>query len=509
MQGLSLNQLVRGPEAAGNWPAPRRLRCYIVLALLCLAAAIGAGLVRAVTRGVPMEYAVSDAQGYYVYLPALLIHHSLDIEPSLLDQVRLDQQGEKSPPPVELPHGFHRDQQGRAIDRYPCGLAITLAPGFLLAHAASIQASKLTGSALFVPNGYTLLYQLAALLSAMAAGLIGMILTDRFIEERFDLSGKSILTGVLLYWLGSNYLYYFVREPLMAHVISCAWASATVYLAHRVMADGELGQFHLGHWLGVSFCFAMALACRYTNLFLFPLIALALLYGVTRRPALSQLGAMICLLVGMAPMGAQLLLVRATVGAWHSGVNDLGYDSYESFMWTKPLFAQTLFSACHGLFTWSPILLGAIPGIVVLLYRRQQLPLMIALLLSAAALWYVNSAWSDWWFGFAFGGRAFIELAPLFILGLAASCDLLYKASRAWMRLAVATATVCFLVSYGLMGLYMAHIIPRSDYPGALATAAAERNHMREVPTVAVPRYWFLHPPIEGEARGPDVPDYP
>jgi hypothetical protein len=59
------------------------------------------------------------------------------------------------------------------------------------------------------------------------------------------------------------------------------------------------------------------------------------------------------------------------------------------------------------------------------------------------------------------------------------------------------------------MAFYITHIIPRSDYPWALATAAAERKHERAVPTVAVPRYWFLHPPIEGEARSTDVPDYP
>jgi hypothetical protein len=317
------------------------------------------------------------------------------------------------------------------------------------------------------------------------------------------------LAGVLLYWLGSNYFYYFVREPLMAHVISCAWVSATAYLAHRVLADSEVGRFRSLHWLGVGFCFAMALACRYTNLFLFPLIALAVLSGVARRPALNQLRAIILLLVGMVPLAAQLLLVRAMVGASHSGVNDLGYESYESFMWTKPLLGQTLFSACHGLFTWSPILLGAIPGIVILLRRRQQVPFVIALLLSGAALWYVNSAWSSWWFGWAFGARAFIELAPLFILGLAASCELLSEASKAWMQFAVAAAAVSFVVSFGLMALYIAHVIPRSDYPWAMATAAAERNHVRAVPTVAVPRYWFLHPPIEGEARGVVVPEYP
>jgi hypothetical protein len=477
--------------------------------LICLAAAIGSGLVRAVTRGVPMEFAVSDAAGYYVYLPAILIHHSLDIEPSLLDQARLDQQGLAFPGPVAVPAGFHRDQRGRVLDRYPSGLAITLAPGFLLAHAGSIAASKLTGAAIFAPNGYTLLYQLVALACAMAAGLVGMILIDRFVEERFNLGGGNILAGVLLYWLGSNYLYYFVREPLMAHVISCAWVCATVYFAHRVIADAESDRFHLGRWLGLSFCFAMALACRYTNLFLFPLFALALLRGLVRRPAASQLAAIAWLLLGLAPIFAQLLLVRAMVGAWHSDVNDLGYDTYESFMWTRPLLGQTLFSACHGLFTWSPILLGAIPGIVILIRRRIQLSFLIALLLSGIALWYVNSAWSSWWFGWAFGARAFIELAPLFVLGLATTCQSLAGASRNWMRLAAAGATLCFLFSYGLMVLYITHVIPRSDYPWAMATAAAERNHQRAVPTVAVPRYWFLHPPIEGEARSTDVPDYP
>jgi len=89
-----------------------------------------------------------------------------------------------------------------------------------------------------------------------------------------------------------------------------------------------------------------------------------------------------------------------------------------SFMqWASPHPFLVLFSDNHGLFTWAPILLPAVVGIVALLRRDRDLALPIAVVIIAS--WYTNAAVADWWAGEAFGARRFLSLFPLFVLGLA------------------------------------------------------------------------------------------
>ena len=84
-----------------------------------------------------------------------------------------------------------------------------------------------------------------------------------------------------------------------------------------------------------------------------------------------------------------------------------------------------LFSDKHGLISWTPILLIAIVGIV-LVARRAPLVCWAAALFLAAS-WYVNAAVADWWAGEAFGARRFVSCYPIFVLGMTA-----FFAQRRW-----------------------------------------------------------------------------
>ncbi len=105
-------------------------------------------------------------------------------------------------------------------------------------------------------------------------------------------------------------------------------------------------------------------------------------------------------------------------------------------------------------------------GLALQVYRHGVRDNLILgpVLLGAAVLWYFNSSWHQWWFGDAFGGRAFLELAPLFVFGLA-----FFFEALAGVRRGLQVAAACFvlgaaLYTYALMALYITHKIPRADY---------------------------------------------
>ena len=80
----------------------------------------------------------------------------------------------------------------------------------------------------------------------------------------------------------------------------------------------------------------------------------------------------------------------------HSSIG--GYNANESFHWLHPALFSTLFSDFHGLFFWSPVLLLSVIGFIWYFTRRGQRfdGLLVSLLISLAALWYLNSAWYAW-----------------------------------------------------------------------------------------------------------------
>ncbi len=127
----------------------------------------------------------------------------------------------------------------------------------------------------------------------------------------------------------------------------------------------------------------------------------------------------------------------------------------------RPALWQTLFSFNHGLLLWSPLLLLALAGLLGRLRERGPDGLLVCALLGMGVLWYCNSAWHMWWFGAAFGARAFVELSGLFALGLAFRIERVWSAPGRGRRLGQA-AFVLLAIGYNwaLMWLYFKRYIP-------------------------------------------------
>ena len=58
-----------------------------------------------------------------------------------------------------------------------------------------------------------------------------MALADRLLTEEFGIDPQVTAAAVVVYWLGSHYLYYYVREPFMAHVAELGVAYEETILA--------------------------------------------------------------------------------------------------------------------------------------------------------------------------------------------------------------------------------------------------------------------------------------
>ncbi|HEY7088354.1 MAG TPA: glycosyltransferase [Tepidisphaeraceae bacterium] len=431
-----------------------RVRIYVALSLVLFATAWALVLIRARVKHTTADFVVSDAIGYYAYLPSIVLDHDLQFDNQLRDRFAPDEE-------AEFRHALRHN-------RWPSGMALSIAPAFLFAHGTSLLLYLRTGWAAIKPDGYTVLYQFCCVAWAMAIGVLGMIIADRFLIERVAVRGRIAAAAILTTWLGTNYAWYFVREPLLAHMIGASWVIFSVYLIHRIELNSRDGRLVWWHLPLLAFTASMALICRMTNAFMMPMFVYLLVVLVRRGMLVRVLKWTPLIIPALAPLALQAMLFKLMMG--HSSpdsVQSLGYGSNERFYWTHPALLRTLFSSRHGLFFGTPAILLAAWGLLRYLLRRDGLkardPLIVCFIVSAVLLWYVNAAWYAWWFGPSVGNRGFVELAGLYAIGFALLYKWLITVRPRQRQLVLAALGLCFFVNYGIMAIKALDIVGEHD----------------------------------------------
>lgn len=439
--------------------ATRRYRLYAAVAVAMYLLAWMVALTQAVVKDRPVDFIQADARGFYVYLPAIIINGNLDFSIATTDS-----KGYLVGPGIL----DRSNERGYVQNQWPPGVAMTLLPAFLAAHAIVWTLYQLTGHAAFAPNGMTLVYQSLCLLWVMAIVTGGMILIDRLLQRRWQIPGRAIAAAVLAFWVGSHYAWYVFREPFMAHAAAAVWVIGVVYLFDSILRSIEEGRLVAWHWGAIVLCANLAIACRLTNAVLWPFFAY-LLWRTWRAGLIMQwIRLLPLMLLACAPLIIQAVIVHEVTGQIaHTSAHSLGYKKSERFYWTDPALIQSLISSRHGLFAWAPILLLSAWGLLRGMTREGlwRDPLVACFTLATLMLWYLNSAWYAWWFGWAFGNRGFLDMGGLFIIGFAL-CFRRWPAMGSGARgVMIAIVVLGAGLTYGLMVGKMTDRIIEEGYP--------------------------------------------
>jgi hypothetical protein len=107
-----------------------------------------------------------------------------------------------------------------------------------------------------------------------------------------------------------------------------------------------------------------------------------------------------------------------------------------------------MFSARHGLFTWTPLYLVAVLGWALWARRDAWTAALVATVFALAVA--VNGAMQDWWGSESFGQRRMLGLTPLFALGLGEALALLRR-----RPLLLPAAALVALIAWNLQFAYI------------------------------------------------------
>lgn len=390
------------------------------------------------------EFMVSDARGYYAYVPSMIIDHDLDLSNQLAR--RDTQEGSYT----------QKTPIGRVNDKYPIGVSVTLIPEFLVAHVVSTAIYGVAERKTFEPNGYTILYELLAVAFVIGLATATMLIADDLSVRYLDIEPNAVAIAIALYWLGTPYLYYVFRQPIMSHVIGAFWMALSVWTFERARTRWLRSESAARDVMIFALAAGMAVITRPTNVGLL-LFALYLFWIAVRLRAGSRRRELLLLGLGAVPLFAQLWVWKQMSGSYFY----YGYGA-EVFHWLQPKLLQTLFSSRHGLFFWTPLMLFAVLGLARHLATQTALVRLGALAL--LWIWLANSAWETWWFGGSFGARAFLDYSIFLIVGLALHVQDRHRAgARAFSR-SMVLASACVGYSWVLMALFMFKRIPIDDY---------------------------------------------
>ena len=319
-----------------------------------------------------------DGVGYYAYLHAVLVSHSLDFANEYSAAIA-------SHTPLYLPLVTARTSTGDLADFFPVGPAILSAPAYLVALALRTSGEPQYGSP------FVEVFSLASLFY----GLIALAICYR-LAASIVVSRRAVLIGVLGATFATPLVYYMLTDPSYSHTFSVFCVSAFLYMWWKGPPQTHRGWFGLGLLGGL-----MAMTRFQDGL----LVAIVLIdIRRLRWPALLLVPGV---LLGFAP---QLAVDQVQFGAWlpqrpAGQALDLLHNNY----------LGVLLSSHDGLFTWTPAALFAAAGFFFVKDRRMRLACALAFLLETV----ISGSAPDSG-GAAFGARRFLDLIPFAVVGMAA-----------------------------------------------------------------------------------------
>lgn len=287
---------------------------------------------------------------------------------------------------------FPQTKDGKFFNVYSIGPAILWLPffsaGFLFSNL--VHADTLLVPALFTGTG-AVFYGVA--------GLYFSYLSAKLLNLRWGLQATLTL------FFATNAFFYIALDPVNSHTSSFFISSLLVYCTVKLLKNSA------AFWvLYIGFLSGFLTMIRTQDIiFLLPLSLIVLTLAV---PVLKKVYFLLLLgssfLIAFTP---QLSVWQVMIGKIQSPYLEIG----KKFNWFEPKIFETLFSLNNGLFTYSPVLVLSLVGLVLYSYKQKIAWIGSVLFVLET---YVIASWEEWHGGTAFGARMFLSLTPFFILGL-------------------------------------------------------------------------------------------
>ncbi|MBD3639097.1 MAG: hypothetical protein HUJ25_17210 [Crocinitomicaceae bacterium] len=326
-----------------------------------------------------------DAQGYYSYLPALLIYQDLDY-------TFIETEASQYYPPGGM-KDFIFEVEGEKVNKTFPGVAVLYTPFFIMGHVSAWMFG-------FEPDGFSSIYQLWFDLGMWVYFFFGLVFL-RILLEKFNFSSKIALFSTILIGLGTNVFFYTVYDQSVTHIHSFFMINGMLLCLYLWQEQKKLP------WLIVALSLlALIGITRPTNILVFGLI----FFFFSKKSFFLDVFHVVFsknwwkIAVFVIPiLSIPFLLWKIQTGKWMV----YSYGD-EGFNFADPHFFQFLFSYTKGWITYTPIVAVIIVPALVILFKQKPKKALIALGFYLFSI-YVFSSWWCWYYGAGMSQRVMID----------------------------------------------------------------------------------------------------
>lgn len=339
----------------------------------------------------------SDGCGYYAYLPQVFVHKTKHFE--FHDEIQ------KRYPTSKFFQGLSPGKGKEMHDKYFVGTAVCMAPLFLVAD----QITRWTGG---VADGYSILYEVSVLLSAIAFWLLGAI-SLLVLLKRMGISNFPVLIVIAGITFATNLNFYIVYDIAFSHAFTFGLVAFFVLQCHYYVENSNVK-----HLIWIGFLIGLIVLIRPTNgivLLIFPFLFSSFQDFWSRLKfifAQQKIGLFIALSCFAGLLFLQCWNIHSQYGYW--GFNAYSAEGFDFLL--DPQIREVMVGFRKGFLVYTPYMILLIPSFIVL-YKSNRY-LFWGILLVTTLFIYIMASWWCWYYGGSLGMRPLIDVYAIFAIPL-------------------------------------------------------------------------------------------
>jgi hypothetical protein len=344
-----------------------------------------------------------DVFGYYLYLPLKFIYHDMGLRdesviPSILEQYHNSATFYQA---VKLPDGGY-------VMKYTMGLAILYSPFFFIGHIIAELSA-------YAADGFSAPYQYSIFFGSILYSMLAVIVLSRVLMRFFTERISAIILIIVVF--STNYIIHITMSGQNANSYNYLFLAYALILWYTIL-------WHETHKL--KHMVFLAIACGITILSRpseVVCLAIPVFWGVASKKTLVQ---KIQLLLKNYYQVLIFVGILALIGSfqfiyWKIHTGKFLYNSYggnpgEGFEFLTPYLSKVLFSFRKGWLIYTPVMVFAILGFLVMFRRNRTIFFSLGAYLILNL--YLVSSWSNWWYTQSFSQRAMIPSYPVMAVSL-------------------------------------------------------------------------------------------
>jgi hypothetical protein len=374
-----------------------------------LAAIVVIGVVLLRFIHLPVNSFSWDVFGYYLYLPATIIHEDIGLtNRAWLDEIMLLYD------PSSTLYQLNTQANGFSI-KYTQGMAWLYLPFFLIGHAIAKLSS-------FPADGFSLPYQWSVNIGMLTYLLIGFKALYEVLREHYSSKVAFVTLGLL--YLATN-LFQMSGDLLVhPHITLFSLSAMLIYSSNEWHKNATL------RWsIVIGFLIGFIILTRPT-MAVMALVPLCWdLDGVKtqlQKFIVAKWNVLVAASIAIGITSLQFVYWKIATGNWFY----FSYDNPgEGLEFLSPYTWEFLFSFRKGWFIYTPLGLVMIYGIWVLFKQKRKLFFAVAPVVIICI--YVMSSWSTWYYaGGSFSSRTLVNIYPVLAIGLAAAINQVFATRR-------------------------------------------------------------------------------